>query len=299
MTRTDWKQEVEKLKFENKLSWTEITNIIKRKYFPTDEWQKVRDRTRDYIRKLPRYIEQHYPKEIKNYTEIITERPTGVFGDPHIPFDHPGYLPFLIETFKQFNVDKKVCVGDLADFHSLSRFIKETGAMSSKTELKSTIERIKPYTRAFPECKMIPGNHTERPYRRAAENGIDPDFMKPLKELLELPNGWEVAEEFIIDNVLYKHGENCTGKNGALNTAIEERMSTVIGHSHAFGGCEYTANKRSIIFGMNVGSGVDVSSYAFTYGKHSKFRPTLGCGIVFSDSYAIFVPMPAKFFRSA
>ena len=112
-----------------------------------------------------------------------------------------------------------------------------------------------------------------------------------------MPEEWEIKEEYIIDDVLYKHGLNCGGKDGALNAAINEQISTVIGHYHSFGGVKYIANKRNLIFGMNTGCGIDVSAYAFAYGKHSKFRPTLGCGIVVNSSKAFFVPMGKEYFR--
>ena len=161
-----------------------------------------------------------------------------------------------------------------------------------------TIARVKEYVKAFPKVKMCKGNHDDIPERQAATAGIGKRYLKSFSELMELPKTWEIADEHVIDNVLFKHGLNCCGKDGALNTAIQERMSVVIGHSHAFGGCKYSANKRDIIFGLNAGCGIDIAAYAFVYGKHAKFRPTLGCGIVFSDSNAIFVPMNSSYFRN-
>jgi hypothetical protein len=160
-----------------------------------------------------------------------------------------------------------------------------------------SISEVAKFVKAFPKVKMCKGNHDAIPYRQAATVGIGERYLKTFSELFNLPKSWEIEEEFIINGVLYKHGINCMGKDGAINTAIQERMSTVIGHSHAFGGCKYSANKRDIIFGMNVGCGIDIDAYAFAYGKYDKNRPTLGCGIVFNDSNAIFVPMGREYFR--
>jgi predicted phosphodiesterase len=245
-------------------------------------------KVRDYLRSTERYKELH----------PAVEKPIGVFGDPHIPFDHPNYLQFVIDTFKHYRVGRVVCVGDLVDHHALSRFLSETCAKGSYDELDMAIERVQAYTKAFPKVNMCLGNHDEIPYRQAATVGIGRRYMKSFHEILELPKTWILDEEFIINNVLFKHGINCTGKDGALNTAINERMSTVIGHSHSHGGCKYSANKRNLIFGMNVGCGINVTAYAFAYGKNSKFRPTLGCGIVFNESNAIFVPMGIEYFRT-
>jgi hypothetical protein len=160
-----------------------------------------------------------------------------------------------------------------------------------------TINRLKEYTRAFPKVEMCIGNHDTIIERQSATLGIGARFLKSYSDIFELPKGWEIAEEHIIDGVLYKHGINCLGKDGAINAAIQERMSTVIGHSHSFGGCKYSANPRDIIFGMNVGCGIDIAAYAFAYGIHAKYRPTLGAGVVFNQSSAIFVPMSNSYFR--
>lgn len=228
----------------------------------------------------------------------MSEKPVGVFSDPHIPFNHPNYLQFCIDTFKRYGVGRVVCCGDLVDFHAISRHQTETCAKSPCDELDMTISGVKKFTDAFKTVDIIPGNHDWIYIRQAATLGIDERFLKSFSELFALPKTWRVHhDEFILNDVLYKHGINCTGKNGALNAAIQERMSTVIGHSHSFGGCQYSANPRDIIFGLNVGCGIDIAAYAFAYGKHSKYRPTLGCGIVFGPSSAIFVPMGLEYFR--
>ncbi len=67
-----------------------------------------------------------------------------------------------------------------------------------------------------------------------------------------------------------KHGNNSTGPNGALNTAIFKRTSFVQGHCHSEAGCKYSANHDSLIFGMNVGCLVDNTSLAMRYGKYLK-----------------------------
>ena len=228
----------------------------------------------------------------------MSEKPVGVFSDPHIPFNHPNYLQFCIDTFKKFGVGQVVCCGDLVDHHAISRFQSEPCAKGAYDELDMSIAEVSKYVKAFPKVRMCKGNHDAIPVRQAATVGIGERYLKSYSELLHLPKTWEIADEFIINDVLYKHGINCIGKEGALNSAIQERMSTVIGHSHAFGGCKYSANKRDIIFGMNVGCGIDIDAYAFAYGKYDKNRPTLGCGIVVDSGNAIFVPMGKEYFRN-
>lgn len=281
-----WKSEAERLLFVDKKSWAKLTEQIQQ-----NNPDLTAGNIRDYLKSTQQYKLLH-PKPAQ------TNRPVGVFSDPHIPFDHPNYLQFCIDTFKKYNVGQVVCCGDLVDNHAISRHQTETCAKSACDELDMALETVAKYTKAFPKLKMCIGNHDTNVERQAATVGIDKRFLKSRHDLLGLPKTWEIAEEFIIDDVLYKHGLNCLGKDGVINTAIAERMSTVIGHSHSFGGCKYSANKRDIIFGLNVGCGIDIDAYAFAYGKYDKNRPTLGCGIVFNDSNAIFVPMGKEFFRS-
>jgi len=67
---------------------------------------------------------------------------------------------------------------------------------------------------------------------------------------------------------------------------------TVVGHSHSFGGVSYLASRNDIIFGLNVGCGIDVDHMAFSYGKNFPKKPTLGCGVVLDQGRTgIFVPM--------
>lgn len=276
----DWKEFVAQQREENK-SLTEIADLLE-PYFPDldahQRWDKAHEATRKGRVKL-------------------TDKPIGVFSDPHIPFNHPNYLQFCIDTFKKHGVGQVVCCGDLVDNHALSRFDKEPCAKGAYDELDMSITEVAKFVKAFPKVKMLKGNHDDIPIRQAKTVGIGERYLKSYSELLHIPKTWEIADEIIINDVLYKHGINCLGKDGAINSAIQERMSTVIGHSHAFAGCKYSANKRDIIFGMNVGCGIDIDAYAFAYGKYDKNRPILGCGIVYSSERAEFIPMGRGYFR--
>lgn len=275
----DWKIEADRLK-QKGLNNTDIA-IEMQSYFPELNLLQIKEKIRGRFR-------------VRN----SINRPTLVFGDIHAPFTHPNYLKFIQDVAKLRGIGQVVCTGDLVDYHALSRHQTETCAKSPYDELDQAQIIVSQYVEAFPKLKLCSGNHDFILERQAATLGIGSRYLKSFSELFNLPKEWEIQDEFLIDDVLYKHGMNCCGKNGALNDAILGRVSTVIGHAHAFGGVNYSANKRNIIFGMNVGCGVDIDAYAFAYGKHSKNRETLGCGIVYNASHAEFVPMSEKFFRS-
>lgn len=274
-----WQKEVERLKFERGLSWSGIAEQM-RGEFPELSFSQVREKCRDHIRGLPQY----------------GRGPKLVFSDIHTPFDRKNYPYFLRDVAQQYKTKSVVCLGDLIDSHAISFHQKEPCAYGAYTEYDMAIQRLKIYGLIFPGVKYIVGNHDLRIERVAAEKGIGARFLKPLHEILELPDGWVCqGDEFIEDDVLYCHGINCGGKDGALNKAVAERMSTCIGHYHSGGGVKYAANKRDTVFGMNVGCGVDDEAYAFAYGKHDVRRGTLGCGIVYGADSAIFVPMGREY----
>ena len=205
----------------------------------------------------------------------------GIISDTHIPYEHPDYLEFCQETFDQWEVDTVIHIGDFLDNHSLSFHDSEPVLHNVHGEYEHALERAHNWYKAFPECTLILGNHDRIPARQLRKLGMEPSiFAKPLKELLQMPEGWEIAEKLEIDDVLYVHGETAGGVNGFRNDAKQRMQCTVSGHNHSNFGVSYTASDRELVWGMAVGCGVDNSSMAFAYGRHFKNKPILGCGVV-------------------
>lgn len=275
-----WQEEAERLKFEDGLSWSEVYKEMA-KYFPDLSQKQIEERVRWALRKSPAY---------RSASPIL------VFSDVHAPFDHPNFPYFLQDTAKKYGCRQFVCLGDIIDSHAISNHATEPCALGAYTEFDLAIQHIKVYTALFPVCDLILGNHDFRLYRQAATVNIGERFLKPMNEILELPDTWKIHKEELVKNgVHFSHGVNWSGKNGALEKARTERMSACIGHSHSFGGVALNANGKDQIFGMNVGCGINREAYAFAYGRYSKFKETLGCGVVFSAESAIFVPMEKKY----
>ena len=224
------------------------------------------------------------------------KRIVGVFSDTHFPFVHPNYLKFLVDTFIYYKVTDIICTGDLVDNHAISRHQTEVDAMGGVSEYTLAKKYVKQYIKTFPKLKLCLGNHDRIPQRQGATLGLHTGFMKSFEESWNLPKGWKISDQFIFNNVLYDHYGS--GKDGAINRALVERTSTVTGHTHSWANIKYTANNRSLIFGMNVGCGIDVVAYAFAYGKQARYKPNLACGIVISDCEAYLIPMGKKYFRS-
>jgi len=215
----------------------------------------------------------------------------GIIGDTHLPYMLKGYREFCYETFNTFSVDEIVHIGDEVDNAALSYHEKQTGMPNVETEMEQAQKEMNLWYNLFPDVKVCVGNHSALPFRQATTAGIPARMMKSYEQIWESPDGWKWALNWTIDDVLYTHGIGAGGQNGALKLAMKNRQSTVIGHSHSFGGVGYSASYRDLLFGMNVGCGIDHEHMAFNYGKDFASKPTIGCGIVIDGKTAMFIPM--------
>ena len=205
----------------------------------------------------------------------------GIIGDTHIPFCLDGYLEFCQETFEAWDVERVIHIGDLIDNHSLSFHDSEPALKGANGEYLDAMEELQPWYDAFPKLELVLGNHDLIPARQLKKIGMDCDiWLRPLKEIYNMPKGWKIVEDVTIDNVLYHHGDTACGVNGFRNDSIARMCSTVTGHAHGNAGVSYTASNHRLIFGLAVGCGVDNKSMAMVYGKKFKHKPIVSCGIV-------------------
>jgi len=281
----DWKIETTDLK-QRGYSWSEVAAEIQ-PFFPDLDRQQVLEKVRGHIRRTN-----------KTSKAVGKDKVIGVISDTHFPFCHANYINFLEETFSKYKVTDIVHIGDICDNHAISRFQTDANGHSAGREFELAMKDVEIYTRAFPKVTLIEGNHCTISKRQVATLGIPQFYLKDNKDLWNLPKGWVTTEQIEIDNVMYSHGTGCSGKNGALDRAINNMQSSVIGHQHSFGGVQYKSNSKQLIFGLNAGCGVSINAYAFAYGRYSKNRETLGCGIVLNDAEAYFIPMPNKWFTT-
>jgi len=214
-----------------------------------------------------------------------------IIGDSHLPYELDGYLDFCIATKKKYKCNRVVHIGDFVDFHALSFHDSEPMLQGVTGEFMSAREKVKDWTKAFPNATLIQGNHDRIPARQLRKIGMEPSiFMKPMKELLGLPKGWDVQDQLVIDDILYHHGETAGGVNGFRKDAETRMRCTVTGHNHSNAGVSYTATDQELVWGLAVGCGVNQRHLAFAYGKHFRKKPVIGCGVVL-DGIPHFEPM--------
>ena len=213
-----------------------------------------------------------------------------VLSDIHFPYHHPKLFEFLAEVIKKEKPTQIVCIGDEIDAAGLGDWDKDPDQPSAGDELKQAIKFLHKLYKLCPKVKSCVSNHTDRIYRKPFKAGIPKGMIKSYGEILEAPKGWQWAECWEIDGVMYEHGEGFSGKDGALKAAQANMQNTVIGHLHAHAGVSYYANAKHLIWGFNVGCLIDRHNPAFNYGKHIKSKPIIGVGIV-DRGVPRFIPM--------
>jgi hypothetical protein len=200
-------------------------------------------------------------------------------GCTHEPFTKEGFIDFCLDVKKEKRCGTVVHCGDLFDSYNISLRDLDPNGKSPKDEIIATRKKLKEWYKAFPIVKYTPGNHCLRVYRKAKKAGIPDICMRPIREIWQIPDRWEINHEFVIDNVIYNHGFSAT-KRAAIISAIYHRMSTVQAHGHTTACTDFSASARDRIFGMSIGTGIDRSAMAFAYGHGFKEKPIVSCGTV-------------------
>lgn len=214
-----------------------------------------------------------------------------VIPDLHTPLEHPDAFNFIKLVAKTHKPQEIISLGDECDQHALSsKYAHDPDGDSAGAEMHRAVEHLLPWYKLFPKVKVCTSNHGTRAYKTAMAAGLPNVFLRDLKKVLEAPRGWQWADKWIVDNIHFQHGEGYSGKTAAVNSAIDNMESTVIGHLHSHAGIHYHATREKMIWGFNSGCLIDISAYVFAYGKNSRYKPTLGCGII---RYGIpyFIPM--------
>jgi hypothetical protein len=222
-----------------------------------------------------------------------------IISDLQIPFEHIKALEFCLRTKKEFNIsnDNIVCIGDELDQYFGSPYLKDPSIdFSAVHEINTSKKKLRAWYKAFPKMQLCTSNHGLRWLKKAVDAEIPSQLLRPYKEIIEAPDLWVWKDELRF-KCKYPwraiHGMGYSGANGARNAAIDAGMSTVIGHLHAFAGVQMINTQGGNAFwAMNSGCLIDNEAFAFSYGRYSRNKPTLGCGVVIDEGKTpIFVPL--------
>lgn len=208
-----------------------------------------------------------------------------VIGDVHEPFTLDGYLEFCVNTYYEYNCNTVVFIGDIIDNHYASYHETDSDALGGKDELELAIKKIERWHDAFPEAIVLFGNHDLIISRKAQSGSIPTPWLKSFEEVLHTPN-WNFVNDVTIDDVLYTHG---IGSKAHIKVT-KDMQSCVQGHHHTDCYVQWKVGRKAKVFGMQVGCGIDVKSYAMAYGRHFS-KPAIGCGVIIDGKEAINVLM--------
>ena len=214
-----------------------------------------------------------------------------VIGDTHYPFMREGYLEHLIKCRKDYNCGTIIHIGDVVDNAYSSFHETNPDGHSAGDELEYAVDQLKTMYKEFPKVRVCLGNHDLIINRKAFSSGLSKRWIKGLEDVLEVP-GWNFDIEHTEHNVLFTHGTGTSGQNAAYNKALNRRMSVVQGHLHSESNIRYNVSKNDIIYGMQVGCGVDDRKYAFDYAKANPRKFIISCGVILNKGkLPILLPM--------
>lgn len=202
-------------------------------------------------------------------------------GDLHAPFDLDEYFEFCSGVADECNPTQIVFIGDVIDNHYASYHETDPDGMGGRDELDLAIDRLQRWYERFPDAYVTIGNHDRMVMRKSQTSHIPRRWIKSYAEVLGTP-GWYFTDRVDIDGVQYIHGEAGT----ARTKCRADMMSTVQGHLHTQAYVDWAVGRRFRVFGMQVGCGIDFSSYAMAYAKSGK-KPAIGCGIIINGKTAI------------
>ena len=158
--------------------------------------------------------------------------------------------------------------------------------------MREADKHLEKWFKAFPSLFLCRGNHDTLVDRKSRTVGLPERVFSQFRDIWRLPKTWHDDFSFEINNVVFQHGTGYSGDNAHLKVAYNNRQSSIIGHTHSAGAVGYMANEKEVIFGANVGCGIDRHTYAFEYGRDFRKKPILGAGVVTDKGkYCQFFPM--------
>lgn len=201
------------------------------------------------------------------------ERRVLVIGDLHAPFIQKGYFEFCKHIYNIYNCNHTIFIGDIIDNHYSSYHETDPNAMGGGDELSAAIRKLKPWKESFKKADVIIGNHDRMIMRKAFSSAIPKQWIKSYNDVLGTKWNWQ--DRVVYDDVQYVHGEGGTASTRAKN----DMFSTCQGHIHTQAYVQWYVGTHKKIFGMQVGCGLDRTSYAAAYAKNFK-KQAIGVGVV-------------------
>lgn len=171
-----------------------------------------------------------------------------VFSDTHFPYYDKTFIEYIADQAKKHKARYIIHLGDMHDFHRLSRFKKYKSSRATMDELGMSNDMWAYFQRKLGNsCEkfFVPGNHDQR---------FDDHVIEKVPELKDLPGlslksvtGWEKhgvkwadsGMGMSMNGLLLQHGHeneakfSCASKTPAGRLVDKSMCDVVIGHVHA------------------------------------------------------------------
>lgn len=167
-----------------------------------------------------------------------------VLSDIHIPFHDNAAIEMACEVGAKADINTILLNGDIFDFYSESKFLKDPRLMDSRGQLEAGKDFLKWLKSQFPDVKIIfkVGNHEERYETYMMQNApvLFATDLFHVEDLMGLPElGIDcVTDKRIIHagklNILHGHElrSRAGGVNPARTTYLYTHKSVLLGHFH-------------------------------------------------------------------
>lgn len=232
----------------------------------------------------------HYEgKQYKTLVDLRLHGNTMFISDTHAPFVIKGAIDFLLGVYRKYNIQNVFHMGDVVDEYALSFYDKLPEADNIVSEHAKAKAFVKELSEAFPVVYGVLGNHDNRYQRVAAKAGLPQSFIRSFEEILEMPEGWNFEQSYILNgSILIEHGA-ASGMRATYDRALMTSMNCVGAHTHNYGGVMYINDGFKQRWALNVGTLADSETYAMKYAVDRKYQHTMGCGVLV-DGIPHFIP---------
>jgi hypothetical protein len=219
--------------------------------------------------------------------------------DLHSPYHHPDTIDFLCDTYAKYECTDITIMGDEIDFHGVSKYVKSPEALATHHELTEGAKFLNRLNEAFRKrcnhrkrINVVKGNHNERVESAAEQCGLTLRMLRSVKAAYKLPSTWFWVDKFKAGGILFTHGTQFSGVHTPTQIILNAMSNVVFAHLHSEAQIRYlhTALTGKTLWSMNCGCLVDERTPVFNYGKRSKYKGVLGCGVIY-DGFPIFVPL--------
>ena len=187
-------------------------------------------------------IPKSYYKSNSRDVKLSRGKTIAVFSDIHAPYHDVASLNEAVNRAKKASPDVVILLGDIMDFHRISRYPNDPGTLSFADEIRVGVELLEYMRRSFPNAEFhyIEGNHEVRLahyiQRNAAElQGLNSLDLAFLLELDRFEIGFLQMGFIHCGDMTFLHGHEIPGIGGvnpSRKLFTKMKKSAMCGHLH-------------------------------------------------------------------